>query len=76
MIAVENTYSLIGALFAAFAVLSLHRDGPRRWLAALFWLLLTISMWFGGRLGDVGNGVLALALAVIAAFGAPGAARA
>ncbi|HWU13394.1 MAG TPA: DUF979 family protein, partial [Caulobacter sp.] len=69
MIAVENTYGLIGALFAAFAVLSLRRDGPRRWLAALFWLLLTVSMWFGGRLGDVGNGVLALALAVIAAFG-------
>jgi uncharacterized membrane protein len=60
-------YSLAGAIFASFAIGS-ARDAtnPKRWGNAAFWSLLTVSFWFGDFLGDIGNGILVLALVAIA----------
>src|SRR5947208_3603980 len=67
MINLHWLYVFVGAVFASFA-LSSARDGtnPRRWGNFLFWALLATSFWFGDFLGDVGNGVLVLALVAIA----------
>jgi uncharacterized membrane protein len=67
MIDVHWLYVLAGAAFAAFAFGSARNaSNPRRWGNTLFWSLLAISFWFGDFLGDIGNGVLVLALVVIA----------
>ena len=67
MIDLHWLYVLAGAVFAAFAIGSL-RDGtnPKRRGNAAFWGLIATSFWFGDFLGDVGNGVLVLALVGIA----------
>jgi len=60
-------YLFAGAVFAAFAVGSARdASNPKRWGNAVFWALLTISLWFGDFLGDVDNGVLVLALVAVA----------
>jgi uncharacterized membrane protein len=66
MITLTWVYVVAGAAFAAFAALSL-RD--RRWGNGAFWALLALSMWGGGWLGDIGNGLLVLALVAIAGTG-------
>lgn len=66
MIGLNLVYAVVGALFAIFAVSGL-RD--RRWANALFHGLIALSFLAGDRLGDVGNGVLVLALVAIAASG-------
>src|SRR5439155_9053783 len=67
MINLHWRYILAGAVFASFA-LSSTRDGtnPKRWGNTAFWSLLALSFWFGDFLGDIGNGVLVLALVAIA----------
>ena len=67
MINLHWLYVLAGAMFAAFAIGS-ARDAtnPKRWGNGAFWGLLAVSFWFGDFLGDVGNGVLVLALVTIA----------
>src|SRR5689334_13963211 len=67
MINLHWLYVLAGAVFAGFALGS-ARDATnnRRWGNAAFWSLLTISLWFGDDLGDIGNGVLVLLLVAIA----------
>jgi uncharacterized membrane protein len=67
MIDLHWLYVLAGAVFASFAVGSAH-DGnnPKRWGNAAFWSLMTVSFWFGDFLGDIGNGVVVLALVGIA----------
>jgi uncharacterized membrane protein len=67
MINLHWLYVLAGAVFAGFAIGS-ARDptNSKRWGNAAFWLLLATSFWFGDFLGDVGNGVLVLALVAIA----------
>jgi len=67
MITLHWLYVLAGAMFAAFAIGS-ARDAtnPKRWGNGAFWGLLAVSFWFGDFLGDVGNGVLVLALVTIA----------
>jgi len=63
-------YVLAGLVFAAFAVLSAaDRNNPRRLGNAAFWGLVALSFLAGDRLGDLGNGVLVLGLALIAGFG-------
>lgn len=70
MIGLPLVYLLAGLMFAAFAVLSaFDRENRKRFGNAAFWGLFAISFLFGDRLGDLGNGVLALALAVIAGTG-------
>jgi len=63
-------YLLVGLLFAAFAALSaVDGRNPKRFGNAAFWGLVSISFLFGDRLGDLGNGVLVVGLALIAGFG-------
>jgi uncharacterized membrane protein len=61
---------LVGALFVVFAVLSVRdKANPRRWTTGLFWALFAVSFLAGDFLGDLGNGVLVLSMALIAGFG-------
>ena len=69
MITMHWLYVFAGAIFASFG-LSSARDAsnPKRWGNAAFWLLVAVSFWFGDLLGDVGNGILVLALVALAGF--------
>ncbi len=70
MIKLGFVYVLAGLMFAAFAVFSAtDRANRKRWGNALFWGLVAVSFLAGDRLGDLGNGVLVLGLALIAGFG-------
>ena len=67
MIGAPQIYALVGLLFAAVAVLSARdRGNPRRWGNAAFWALVAISFLAGGRIGGFANGLLVIALALIA----------
>jgi uncharacterized membrane protein len=67
MINLHWLYLLAGALFAAFAVLSVRdRSNRKRFGNAIFWALVASSFWFGDYLGDFGNGILVLALVAVA----------
>ena len=70
MIGLPVVYGLLGLLFAGVAVLS-ARDGtnPRRWRNAAFWTLMALSFMAGERLGELGAGLLVLALVALAAIG-------
>jgi uncharacterized membrane protein len=67
MINLHWLYVLAGAVFGSFAIGS-ARDGTnrKRWGNTVFWSLLAVSFWFGDFLGDLGNGILVLALVAIA----------
>ncbi|HLZ76426.1 DUF979 domain-containing protein [Phenylobacterium sp.] len=70
MIKLGFVYVLAGLMYAAFALLSAtDRVNRKRWGNALFWGLVAVSFLAGDRLGDLGNGVLVLGLALIAGFG-------
>ena len=66
MIGLPFVYAVAGAVFGGAACLS-ARD--RRWANAAFQGLVALSLWAGDRLGDTGNGLLALALVAVAASG-------
>lgn len=67
MIDVHWLYVFAGAIFAGFAVGSARNaSNPKRWGNAAFWSLVAASFWFGDLLGDIGNGVLVLALVALA----------
>ena len=73
MIGLAQVYLLAGLVFAAFALLSARdASNPKRWVNAAFWALLAGSMLAGDRLGDLGNGLLVIALVGIAALGGLG----
>ena len=73
MIGLGWLYAAVGLLFAAVAVLSaIDRANPKRLGNGAFWGLMALSLLAGDRIGDVGNGVLVLALAGLAASGAMG----
>lgn len=67
MIGLPALYSFTGLIFAAFAILSL---GRRRFGNAAFWGLVAASFLAGDQFGDFGNGLLVLALVVLAGTGA------
>lgn len=70
MITLPHLYFVVGFFFAAVALLSAaDQSNPRRLLNFLFWGLLAASFLAGQYLGDLGNGVLALALVVVATIG-------
>ncbi len=70
MIGLPLVYLLSGLMFTAFAVLSAgDRENPKRFGNAAFWGLFALSFLAGDHLGDLGNGVLVLCLAVIAGTG-------
>jgi uncharacterized membrane protein len=63
-------YVLAGLMFASFAVFSALDRGNRKRLGnAAFWALVAASFLAGDRLGDLGNGVLVLGLALLAGLG-------
>ncbi len=73
MIKLGAVFLLLGLTFAGYALFSaLDRSNPKRFGNAAFWGLVSSSFLFGDRIGDVGNGVLALGLALIAGLGAMG----
>lgn len=67
MINLEWLHILAGAVFASYAIGSARDfDNPKRWGNAAFWSLVAVSFWFGDLFGDVGNGLLVLALVALA----------
>lgn len=73
MIGLPALYTLAGAMFAAFALLSAaDRTNAKRFGNAAFWALLAASFLAGDRIGDLGNGALVLALVALAGTGALG----
>lgn len=69
MITAQHVFYLVGALFAAWALLSLRdRTNPKRFGNAAFWGLVALSLIAGHRIGDVANGFLVLALSGLATF--------
>jgi uncharacterized membrane protein len=70
MITLHWLYTLAGAMFAAFALLSaLDGRNPKRLGNAAFWGLMALSLLAGDLIGDFGNGLLVLGLAGLAGFG-------
>ena len=70
MIKLSAVYLLAGLVFGAFALLSaLDRNNRKRIGNAVFWGLVATSFLAGDHLGDLGNGILVLGLALIAGFG-------
>lgn len=70
MIKLGAVYLLAGLVFGAFSVLSAtDRNNPKRFGNAGFWGLVSLSFLAGDHLGDVGNGLLVVGLALIAGFG-------
>jgi uncharacterized membrane protein len=67
VIGLPALYTFTGLVFAAYAVLSIAR---RRFGNAAFWGLVAASFLAGDRFGDFGNGLLVLALVVLAGTGA------
>ena len=69
MINLHWLYIVAGVIFAAYALGSARDEtNPKRWGNAAFWFLVAISLWFGDFFGDIGNGVLVLALVGVAGF--------
>ena len=70
MIKLGFVYVLAGLMFAGFALFSaLDRGSRTRFGNAAFWGLTALSFLAGDRLGDLGNGVLVLGLALLAGLG-------
>jgi uncharacterized membrane protein len=70
MITLAYIYILVGVFFAAVSFYSaLDAANPRRVLNFLFWGGLATSFLAGAYLGDLGNGVLALGLVIVATIG-------
>ncbi|MBS0255409.1 MAG: DUF979 domain-containing protein [Proteobacteria bacterium] len=67
MITLHAVYLFAGLLFAAYAGLNLaDRGHPHRLGNGAFWALMAASMLAGDRLGDLGNGLVVAALALVA----------
>jgi len=77
MITLEHVYILTGAMFALFAIgRARDRASPRRWRSAAFWALYACSFLAGSHLSDLANGMILLALVLLAAGGLAPAAHA
>ena len=70
MIKLGAVYLLAGLMFAGFALFSAgDRAKSKRFGNTAFWGLTALSFLAGDRLGDLGNGLLVLSLALLAGFG-------
>ncbi len=77
MIGLAQVYGLTGLLFGVFALFSAaDRTNPKRWRNAAFWGLVATSFLVGDRLSHLQNGVLVVALALLAGLGGLGAGKA
>jgi uncharacterized membrane protein len=73
VIGLDFIFLLLGLLFLAVAGLTVRdRTNPRRFTSALFWALFAVSFLAGKWLGDIANGCIAVALALIAGLGGLG----
>ncbi|WP_026091100.1 DUF979 domain-containing protein [Sandarakinorhabdus sp. AAP62] len=73
MIGLPALYALAGVVFGSWAVATMRdRQHPKRRRGAAFWGLLAAEFLAGDALGDMGNGLLLLALVALALLGAPG----
>jgi uncharacterized membrane protein len=73
MIGLEALYLIGGAFFAAIAVLSVRdRSNPKRWKNTAFWGLFAVSFLFGSHLSDLANGLVVIAMVLVAGFGGLG----
>ena len=69
----EHLYWVAGALFAAFALLSLLDGRDKKTLGnAAFWGLMAASLIGGSYFGDFANGLIVLGLVGLAGFGLTG----
>jgi len=76
MIRVQAALALAGVVFAAIAVFSaFDRGNAKRWNNTAFWGLFAVSFLAGDALGDLGNGVLVIAMVAIGAVGGLGVTR-
>lgn len=76
MITLDYAYFFVGLMFGSFSILTLmDRSHPTRVRSALFWGLIAASMLVGGRIGDLGNGLLVVGLVVLAGVRKLGVAR-
>src|ERR1700749_5290583 len=67
MIGLHAVYIFGGLVFTAVAVLSARdKTNGKRWANAIFWGLFALSFLAGDVLGDFGNGLLVLAMVLIA----------
>ena len=70
MIRLEFIYILMGIMFAGVAVVNARdASNPRRWQNTLFWGVYAVTFLVGSRLPNVVNGVLVLAMVLIASVG-------
>jgi len=70
MITLEHVYIMTGIMFAAFAIgRALDRSSARRWRSAAFWGTYALSFLAGSHLPDLANGMILMALVVLAASG-------
>jgi uncharacterized membrane protein len=73
MIGLDLVFLLLGLMFVAVAALTLRdRTNPRRFTSAAFWALFALSFLAGKWIGDIANGLIAMALAGIAGLGGLG----
>jgi uncharacterized membrane protein len=64
MITLQHVFYFVGALFAAWSLLSLFdRSNPKRLGNAAFWGLVALSLLAGHRIGDLANGLIVFGLA-------------
>lgn len=69
MISTQYIFYFVGAIFAAWALLSLFdRTNPKRFGNTAFWGLVALSLLAGHLFSDVANGLLVLGLAALATF--------
>jgi uncharacterized membrane protein len=73
MIGLEALYLVGGAFFAAISFFS-ARDttNPKRWKNTAFWGLFAVSFLFGSHLPDLANGMIVIAMVLVAGFGGLG----
>lgn len=73
MIGLTQVYWLAGVMFAGIAVMSVRdHSNPKRFGTGAFWALVAVSFLFGSDIGDLANGFLVLALALLGGTGAMG----
>ncbi len=67
MIGLNLVYPVAGLIFASFGLFALN---DRRYGSAAFYALIALSFFAGDLIGDIGNGVLVLALVALGGTGA------